>query len=58
MLMISLFFAKLVDGMLVASNAFLIVTRVFLGRCSIRTSQRRTLANTFLCRIEPIFGTL
>ncbi|KAL8545873.1 hypothetical protein ACS0TY_005839 [Phlomoides rotata] len=33
MLMISLFFARLVDGMLVASNTFLIVTLVFLGRC-------------------------
>ncbi|KAL8512533.1 hypothetical protein ACS0TY_018857 [Phlomoides rotata] len=51
MLMISLFFARLVDRMPVASNAFLIVTLVFLGRCSIRISLRCTSASTFLFRI-------
>ncbi|KAL8547580.1 hypothetical protein ACS0TY_007053 [Phlomoides rotata] len=58
MLMTSLFFARQVDRMPAASNAFLIVTPVYLGRRSIRISQRRTLASTFLFRIEAIFGTL
>ncbi|KAL8483935.1 hypothetical protein ACS0TY_026574 [Phlomoides rotata] len=58
MLMISLFSARLVDGMPDALNAFLIVTLVFLGRSSTQISQRRTLASTFLFRIEAIFGPL
>ncbi|KAL8477536.1 hypothetical protein ACS0TY_029722 [Phlomoides rotata] len=58
MLMISLFSARLVDGMADTLNAFLIVTLVFLGRSSTQISQRRTLASTFLFRIEAIFGPL
>ncbi|KAL8519237.1 hypothetical protein ACS0TY_010250 [Phlomoides rotata] len=57
MLMIFLFFARPVEGMLIASNAFLKVMLVYLGRLSILISQGRTLANTGAPKAAQLRGT-
>ncbi|KAL8496836.1 hypothetical protein ACS0TY_020496 [Phlomoides rotata] len=52
MLMTFSYSARPVEGMLDASNLFLILMQIFLGRYLILTNRRLILESMFLCRIE------